>query len=76
MIIQKKLKGISKAAVKNITYEEYEDCLLNGTRSEHTNYSIRSVKHDIYLQQVNKNSLNSMDDKRCYHNAIESEPWS
>ena len=40
------------------------------------NYIIRSFKHEMYLQLVQKSTLSAFDDKRCYINIFESKPWN
>ena len=40
-------------------------------------YIIRSINHEMHLQEVKKKStLSIFDDKRCYINNIESKPWN
>ena len=71
-----KLKGISKSQTKSFKFEEYYKCLFGGDyKKECDNYVIRSINHDMYLQKVTKNSLSAFDEKRCYKNNIESEPY-
>ena len=69
---QKKLKGISKSQSKNIKFEEYKKCF----QRECNNYIIRSINHEMVLQEVKKSTLSIFDDKRCYINNIESRPWN
>ena len=72
-----KLKGISKSQSKNIKFEEYYNCLFGRKyQKECDNYNIRSINHDMVLQKVKKSTLSIFDDKRCYINNIESEPWN
>ena len=40
------------------------------------NYLIRSINHDMFLQKVEKKTLNTLDEKRKYEIAIESLPWN
>ena len=71
-----KLKGISKAQSKNIKFEEYKKCLDGEEyQKECDNYIIRSINHEMILQKVKKSTLSIFDDKRCYINNIESNPW-
>ena len=61
----KKAKGISKRVVKNrITHDDYLDCLFSGKEQYRTMNVIRSCKHDIYSERVNKIALSGADDKR------------
>ena len=72
-----KLKGISKSQSKNIKFEEYKKC-LDGEEYQRdcNNYIIRSINHEMVLQEVKKSTLSIFDDKRCYINNIESIPWN
>ena len=61
----KKCKGVKKLVVKNsITHEDYKNCLFTGTEQLRKMNVIRSHKHDIYTEEVNKVALSSIDDKR------------
>ena len=77
MIVKKKLKGISKSQSKNTKFEEYKKC-LDGmeNRRECNIYTLRSINHEMYLQEVKKSTLSIFDDKRCYINATGSIPWN
>ena len=39
------------------------------------NYIIRSINHEMHLQEVKKFALSLFDDKRCYINNFESINW-
>ena len=39
------------------------------------NFVIRSINHEMYLQRVLKSTLFPVDDKRCYMNNVENNPW-
>ena len=72
-----KIKGISKSQSKHIKFEEYYNCLFGKEyQKECNNYIIRSINHEIVLQEVKKSTLSIFDDKRCYINNIESKPWN
>ena len=61
----KKCKGVKKLVVKNsITHDDYKNCLFTGTEQLRKMNVIRSHKHDIYTEEVNKVALSSIDDKR------------
>ena len=61
----KKCKGVKKLVVKNsITHEDYKNCLFTGKEQLRKMNVIRSHKHDIYTEEVNKIALSSSDDKR------------
>ena len=72
-----KLKGISKSQSKNIKFEEYKKCLDGMEYQEECNsYILRSMNHEMHLQEIKKSTLSIFDDKRCYLNNIESKPWN
>ena len=72
-----KIKGISKSQSKHIKFEEYYNCLFGGDyQRECNNFIIRSINHEMVLQEVKKSTLSIFDDKRCYINNIESKPWN
>ena len=61
----KKCKGVKKSVVKeSITHEDYKNCLFTGKEQLRKMNVIRSHKHDIYTEEVNKIALSSSDDKR------------
>ncbi|WP_375672846.1 hypothetical protein, partial [Bartonella sp. CL45QHWL] len=61
----KKLKGISKNVVKrDITFDDYVDCLEKSKSFNHKMRHLISEKHQIYLEEVDKKSLSPFDDKR------------
>ena len=61
----KKCKGVKKLVVKNsITHEDYKNCLFTGKEQLRKMNVIKSHKHDIYTEEVNKIALSSSDDKR------------
>ena len=71
-----KIKGISKSQSKHIKFEEYYNCLFGREyQRECSNYIIRSINHEMILQEVKKSTLSLFDDKRCYINNIKSIPW-
>ena len=71
-----KLKGISKSQSKNSKFEEYYNCLFGKEyQRECDKYIIRSLNHEMYLQDIKKSTLSIFDDKRCYKKNIESIPW-
>ena len=45
--------------------------------SERIEYFIlRSIYHDMHLQEIKKSTLSIFNDKRCYINETESKPWT
>ena len=61
----KKCKGIKKAVVKNsITHANYKTCLFTRKEQLQKMNVIRSYKHEVYTETVNKIALSPSDDKR------------
>ena len=61
----KKCKGIKKNIVKkDISFEDYVQCLFSGEKQMRSMKIIRSENHDIYSKEVNKVALSNEDDKR------------
>ena len=61
----KKCKGVKKSVVKkNITHEDYKNCLFTRKEQLQKMNVIRSHKHEIYTEEVNKIALSPSDDKR------------
>ena len=72
-----KTKGISKSQSKHIKFEENYKCLFGkDCQKESDNYIIRSINHEMVLQEVKKSTLSLFDDKRCYVKETESLPWN
>ena len=72
-----KIKGISKSQSKHIKFEEYYNSLFGREyQKECNNYIIRSINHEMVLQEVKKSTLSIFDDKRCYINETKSMPWN
>ena len=72
-----RLKSISKSYSKTIKFEEYYNCLFDGEYQQQCDKNIiRSINHEMKLQQVKKSTLFQFDDKRCYINETESIPWN
>ena len=62
---EKKCKGIKKALVKKcITFDDYKGCLFNQKPQMRQMNVIRSHKHEVFTQTVNKVALSHEDDKR------------
>ena len=62
---QKKCKGVKKSVVKkDISLANYRECLFSGEKQLRKMNVIRSEKHEIHSEQVNKVALNCEDDKR------------
>ena len=62
---EKKCKGVKKPVVKKtIQIEDYKRCLFTGKEQLRTMNVIRSHRHNIYTEEVNKVALSANDDKR------------
>ena len=60
-----KCKGVKKSVVKrSIAHEDYKECLFTGKEQLRRINVIRSHKHEIYTEEVNKIALSPSDDKR------------
>ena len=61
----KKAKGGKKSVVKkDISHQDYVDCLFEERKYMHTMQTIRSSKHLLYTIKQNKVSLSPYYDKR------------
>ena len=61
----KKCKGVKKSVIKkSIAHDDYKKCLFTGKEQLRKMDVIRSHKHEIYTEEVNKIALSSDDDKR------------
>ena len=62
---EKKCKGIKKAVVKKtISFNDYKNCLFNKKPQMRQMNVIRSHKHEVFTETVNKVALSCEDDKR------------
>ena len=62
---EKKCKGIKKSVIKkNISHEDYKECFFSGAPQMRKMNVIRSYKHEIFSETVNKIALSANDDKR------------
>ena len=61
----KKCKGIKKCVVKKtLMFEDYKACLFNSNTIYRSQLMFRSIKHEIFMLEVNKVALNRDNDKR------------
>ena len=61
----KKCKGIKKSVgKKSIAHEDYKKCLFTGKEQLRKMNVIRSHRHEVYTEEVNKIALCPSDDKR------------
>ena len=59
----KKCKGVKKSVVKkSITHEDYKKCLTDQKPQLRKMNVIRSYKHDVFTEEVNKVALSANDD--------------
>ena len=49
---------------KDITHQDYFDCLMSGKKQMRKMNCLRSHKHIIYSEKINKIALSANDDKR------------
>ena len=62
---EKKCKGIKKSVIKNnISHEDYKECLWSQKPQMRKMNVIRSHRHEIFSETVNKIALSANDDKR------------
>ena len=62
---RKKCKGIRKCIIKKeITVGDFEECLFSEQPQFRTMNTIRSRRHDVGTERVNKTALSADDDKR------------
>ena len=62
---KKKCKGIKKSVIKNnISFDDYKECLFSQQSQMRKMNVIRSRKHEIFSETVNKIALSANDDKR------------
>ena len=62
---EKKAKGVKKNVIKkDLAFDDYYQCLLETKPVYKKMNLIRSEKHNLYTQTVNKIALSADDDKR------------
>ena len=66
------LKGVPKVISKDLTIEDYKNCIFNETIQHHSYNNIVSKDHNITTRTINKVSLSCFDDKRLYLDAVQS----
>ena len=61
----KKCKRVKKSVIKkSVAHEDYKKCLFTGKEQLRKVNVVRSHKHEVYTEEVNKMALSSDDDKR------------
>ena len=74
--VTKKIKGITGATTKTITFDIYYNCLLNNKTLVKNQYCIRSKHHDVYTTKQQKLALSPYDDKRVVNYVYtDTIPW-
>ena len=69
----KKCKGIKKCVMwKTISFEDYKNCLLDGTKLYRSQLMFRSSSHRVRMLEVNKLALSRDDDKRITIDGVAS----
>ncbi len=63
--MEKKCKGVKEYVIKkHITIEDYKECLFTKKPQFRTMSTIRSRRHNIGTERINKTALSANDDKR------------
>jgi len=73
---EKKCKGVKRNVIRNnISFNDYKDVLFSGKEVLRTMNVIRSRKHNLFTEQVNKIALCANDDKRIIRpDKIQTQP--
>ena len=59
------MQGVKKSVVKkSIAHEDYKKCLFTGKEQLRKMNVIRSYKHEVYTEEINKIALSPDDYKR------------
>ena len=60
---EKRCKGVKRGVVKkSVSFEDFKECLFSGRQQLITLNVIRSHKHEIFTETVNKIALSANDD--------------
>ena len=74
--VMKVAKGVKKPVIKKeLSFEDYETCLLNFKDMEHDFFTLRSEAHHVFTAHQVKKSLSPFDDKRWYIDNLHSLPY-
>ena len=75
--VVKKANGTKKCVIKReLMFENYKDCLLNGEAILKSQQRFKSDHHKVYTEEVNKIALSSDDDKRLQtFNRVTTYPY-
>ena len=61
----RKTKGTKKCVIKRVLkFNDYKNCLLNDKPVIKSQQRLKSERHGVYTEEVNKIALSSNDDKR------------
>ena len=66
------LKGMKTVVSKELTIEDYKNCIFNETTQNHSYNNIVSIDHNLTTRKINKVSLSAFDDKKYYLDAVQS----
>ncbi|PFX12742.1 hypothetical protein AWC38_SpisGene23254 [Stylophora pistillata] len=62
---KKKCKGVKQGVVdRTISFDDYKRCLFGGGKQLRKMNTLRSRKHEMYMEEINKVALSADDDKR------------
>lgn len=71
-----KAKGVNKCVTNNMKMENYKSCLLDKQNQSCNMHRIKSIKHTIFTQKINKTCLSYNDTKRyILPNGIDTLAW-
>ena len=70
---EKRANGVAQVTVKkDISHEQYKECLFGEKKLISSMSSLRSHKHELYCDTLQTTGLSAFDDKRYLINNIES----
>ncbi|XP_022783261.1 uncharacterized protein LOC111324042 [Stylophora pistillata] len=62
---KKKCKGVKTGVVEStISFDDYKRCLFGGGKQHRKMNTLRSRKHEMFMEEINKVALSADDDKR------------
>ncbi|CAH1647399.1 unnamed protein product [Spodoptera littoralis] len=72
----RKAKGVNKSITKRLRLYNYNKALLSDSTFKCKMNTIKSIKHMLFSQEINKIVINRTDDKRqILLNQIDTLPW-
>ena len=73
---KKKAKGMTKAAMSQISFDDFKTCLFNNKAISAEQRSIRSKNHNVFSLKQTKKGLDPRDDKRVVNYIFtDTLPW-